>query len=472
MSKKSIIFIIIVIFTVSLISGVAIVLKEKQEKATVTEKPTTTTQEPSSQPATQPATPKPSGEPKSDSMGSWETYANQTYGFKVKYPRDWQVKEEPLPVYPDTFTVKVSFVSPSLKDKVVFNVRPKGDEGMIREASGVDEGASEGDTITFFINGYPAMVTSGTPIWSSGGSRQVVSLQSPPPCVKIDLGEGWNLVSFNVNPSDNSMPNILSSIEGSYTYVSGYKSSVEGGPGFETYVPGRPFNDLSQLDHYHGYWIKMSSGGTLEICGRPVAVTIPIELGEGWNLVSYLPSESGAMPDVLSSVDGSYTYVSGYKSAIEGGPGFETYVPGRPFNDLSQLDPRHGYWIKMSSGGTLTYPTSVPQPQAAQATVQAAPSLESSLDTESISGHVSDGTQGIEGATVQAWQNNKKIKETTTSSDGSYSLSGLEAENYYVRAYKHGYYAKILKNQTAPKSNVDIILILAVYYCARSDKSL
>jgi len=134
MSKKSIIFIIIVIFTVSLISGVAIVLKEKQEKATVTEKPTTTTQEPSSQPATQPATPKPSGEPKSDSMGSWETYANQTYGFKVKYPRDWQVKEEPLPVYPDTFTVKVSFVSPSLKDKVVFNVRPKGDEGMIREA--------------------------------------------------------------------------------------------------------------------------------------------------------------------------------------------------------------------------------------------------------------------------------------------------------------------------------------------------
>ena len=134
MSKKTKISIMIALLALALIAGVVLGCKRKQEKATVTEKPTTTTQEPSSQPATQPATPKPSGEPKSDSMGSWETYANQTYGFKVKYPRDWQVKEEPLPVYPDTFTVKVNFVSPSLKDKVVFNVRPKGDEGMIREA--------------------------------------------------------------------------------------------------------------------------------------------------------------------------------------------------------------------------------------------------------------------------------------------------------------------------------------------------
>jgi len=331
--------------------------------------------------------------------------------------------------------------------------------------TGIDEGASEGDTIIFFINGKKARVISGTPEWSSGGSRKV-SLEGLPPCVEIDLGEGWNLVSFNVEPSDTGIATVLSSIDGLYTYVSGYKSSIEGGPGFETYVPGRPFNDLTQLDHYHGYWIKMSSVVTLEICGSSVAVTTPIELGEGWNLVSYLPSEAGAMPDVLSSVDGSYSYVSGYKSAIEGGPGFETYVPGRPFNDLTQLDHYHGYWIKMDSGGTLTYPilryarghASVPQPQTMSATVQAAPSLESILGSESISGQVSDGTQGIEGATVQAWQNDVKIKETTTSSDGSYELSGLEAGSYYVRAYKHDYYAKIIEDQKAPKSDVDIIL--------------
>jgi len=41
-----------------------------------------------------------------------------------------------------------------------------------------DEGAEEGDTISFFINGYPAKVTSGTPVWNSGGSHKV-SLSAP-----------------------------------------------------------------------------------------------------------------------------------------------------------------------------------------------------------------------------------------------------------------------------------------------------
>jgi len=42
----------------------------------------------------------------------------------------------------------------------------------------VDEGAETGDTISFFINGYPAKVTSGTPVWNSGGSF-LVSLSAP-----------------------------------------------------------------------------------------------------------------------------------------------------------------------------------------------------------------------------------------------------------------------------------------------------
>ena len=44
--------------------------------------------------------------------------------------------------------------------------------------TGVDEGAEDGDTISFFINGYIARVTSGTPVWSSGGSLNV-SLSAP-----------------------------------------------------------------------------------------------------------------------------------------------------------------------------------------------------------------------------------------------------------------------------------------------------
>ena len=59
MSKKTTISIIIALLALALIAGVGLGCKRKQEKATVTEKPTTTTQGPSSQTATLPATPKP-----------------------------------------------------------------------------------------------------------------------------------------------------------------------------------------------------------------------------------------------------------------------------------------------------------------------------------------------------------------------------------------------------------------------------
>ena len=67
-------------------------------------------------------------------MPNWKIYINQAYSFKIKYPGHWKVRETPLPVYPDTFSVQVAFDSPSNQNKVSIQVRPKGDEGMIRES--------------------------------------------------------------------------------------------------------------------------------------------------------------------------------------------------------------------------------------------------------------------------------------------------------------------------------------------------
>lgn len=69
-----------------------------------------------------------------DLIANWKTYTNDKYGFSTKYPKDWQVNEKPLSVYPDAFTIALTFTNPSGQDKIFFNVRPKDDEGMIREA--------------------------------------------------------------------------------------------------------------------------------------------------------------------------------------------------------------------------------------------------------------------------------------------------------------------------------------------------
>jgi len=170
----------------------------------------------------------------------------------------------------------------------------------------------------------------------------------------IALRAGWNLISFNVEPMSGGAPisgvaQVLSSIDGLYSAVQGYDQ------GAQSYYPELPaeFNDLQELDPYHGYWIKMDQAATLQIVGVPIGATTPLTLHEGWNLVSYLPDEEMAAAEALASIAGKYTAVQGFHDG--GAVSYYTDLPPE-FNDLQCLRPGHGYWIKASQAVTLTYP--------------------------------------------------------------------------------------------------------------------
>jgi len=378
---------------------------------------------------------------------------------------DWQNPHIPVLVQigdvitaqdPDGIICGITTVGESGTDEGDYFIHVYGDDAT---TPGVDEGAIEGDTITSFINGYPASVISGTPQWHSGSSFEVC-LEGPKKPAEIPLCAGWNFFSFNVEPPNKDIETVLASIDGLYTYVRG----MECGGKALTYDPSRPFNDLEQLEPLHGYEIKMSSDAILPVTGMPVSVTTPIALCAGWNFISYLPDVPCPTEEALASIDGLYTYVRG----MECGGKALTYDPSRPFNDLEQLEPLHGYEIKMSSDGTLVYPTSssllafmrtsVPEKQEPSSNQVLISNLAPALSSEAISGTVTDGVDPIQNATVQAWQNNQKIQETTTAPDGSYTLSGLAAGTYIVRAHKEGFYATYLDNQPAPSNGVNIVL--------------
>src|SRR6185503_15457002 len=59
------------------------------------------------------------------------------------------------------------------------------------------------------------------------------------------LPAGWNLVSFNVDPSDTRIDRAMSSIAGSYNIVRTYVAGA-----FQSYLPSLPvgFNDLQNVD--------------------------------------------------------------------------------------------------------------------------------------------------------------------------------------------------------------------------------
>jgi len=92
---------------------------------------------------------------------------------------DWQTHHIPVLVQlgdvitardPDGIICGITTVGEFGTDEGDYFIHVYGDDAT---TPGVDEGAIEGDTITFFINGNPASVISGTPQWHSGGSFEV-----------------------------------------------------------------------------------------------------------------------------------------------------------------------------------------------------------------------------------------------------------------------------------------------------------
>jgi hypothetical protein len=111
-------------------------------------------------------------------------------------------------------------------------------------------------------------------------------------------------------------------------------------------------NTLRHLDPYHGYWIFMSRAATLPVAGAELPDSLPLELCERWNLVSYLPDGPLPVAQALHTITGKYTVVLGFD---RGALSYYTDLPPE-MNSLQQLKPAFGYWIRANEDTTLIYP--------------------------------------------------------------------------------------------------------------------
>jgi hypothetical protein len=223
---------------------------------------------------------------------------------------------------------------------------------------------------TFLIHGIPSSQTSnatiirflGAKIFTKNASyvishtkSGVLTVQESPVTVtnQLTLYPNWNLISLAIAPDPNSLPDVFSA--NSVDYVFGYWSNK--GP--MSWDVNRPdfLNDLKYLDGLHGYWVKSSAvtSETWSVSGNSIAVDTPIPLYSGWNLMAYLPTQVDSIEHALQSLNDQYSYVMGFDAAV-GMP--RSWDRARPdfLNDLDQLSPLFGYWIKMDDSQTLVYP--------------------------------------------------------------------------------------------------------------------
>jgi hypothetical protein len=218
----------------------------------------------------------------------------------------------------------------------------------------LDEGVDIGDTVTFYVNDLP---TQNRIIYSNHNDIYNVDLEvSGVAPYRLDVG--LNLISLGVQPRDTSLAEVLSSIEGFYSYVAGF--DIEWG-GARIYVDSlQEFSDLHTLDGEHGYWIRMSQAADLTVYGMQMYDDTPIDLDLGWNLVAYLPAAPMSTETALASCLDVVDVVRGFDR------GAQTYVPGSQFSDLNKMLFRHGYWIHTNGPSVLSYRSDAPDTPVAR----------------------------------------------------------------------------------------------------------
>jgi len=160
----------------------------------------------------------------------------------------------------------------------------------------------------------------------------------------ISLPQGWSWISFNVQPSDLSIENVMSGVSNLAIVVNGSG---------QFYIPG-VVNSIGQMNILEGYKIYVSSADQVSVTGQQVSVTTPMNLTSGWNFVSYLPTTAKSVETALASIISQLAIVKNDEGKF--------YIPN-VVNSLGNMAPGEGYKLYLNANATLTYPQGLGVPK-------------------------------------------------------------------------------------------------------------
>ena len=160
----------------------------------------------------------------------------------------------------------------------------------------------------------------------------------------IDLHTGSNLISFYAIPKDNSVSNVLSSLDNA-TGLIGEGIAANRLPN------GTWVGSLTEIAHDKGYWLSVTDNTQFNVTGFPAEGENQLyTLHAGANLISYpyedLNAVGAAIPDLFEG------YIEGVIS--EGVAAVQT-PPGNWVGSLTEFKQNKGYWLKSSADFSFAY---------------------------------------------------------------------------------------------------------------------
>ena len=153
----------------------------------------------------------------------------------------------------------------------------------------------------------------------------------------ISLLLGWNLVSFNLQPTSTAIADVLLPIAGNYDLVYAWDATgAHSGSGNWMRADNNPLSTdtLTAINEKMGFWIHMTTADTLDVYGsKPTTSSISLlnDVG-GWNLVGYPSAGNHSLPEALSThgVSTDFSRFMPIMPSIQATPGRCMTAPGLP----------------------------------------------------------------------------------------------------------------------------------------------
>ena len=138
-----------------------------------------------------------------------------------------------------------------------------------------------------------------------------------------------------------NMSSVISPIVDNTIIVKNWEGSV--------YWPALGINTIGDIVNGEGYQIKSTDSTTLEISGyNLVPYDYPINIPEGWFMISYLNQTSEDASVVMSPIVDDLTILKNWSGSV--------YWPALGINTLGFMNPGEGYQTKTTASTTLVYP--------------------------------------------------------------------------------------------------------------------
>lgn len=135
----------------------------------------------------------------------------------------------------------------------------------------------------------------------------------------LELKTGWNLLSFPLDLLNKKVENIFDYYSKIFTYDNKW---IE-------------LDNNSEMNEDLGYWVKVDNGYLLEIEGKELG-GMNLNLGNGWNLISYPYMEKKDISELSDNIT-----VFAYNNSE-----WYSYDSDKPLNSLDEFIPGYGYWVK------------------------------------------------------------------------------------------------------------------------------